>query len=171
MVQQIIDAAEMIQERMCRINGYLTIRLHPHTWRNYNSQLSFLTQQYDRILLDTEKDIYQTLGRYRILISDYSSISYDFILLNRPVIFFNYDFEDFVKTECKINYDYDAYSPGTKTQTWEQTLTAVEEYLFDSKKDSAWRCRVRDEFYDMSVNDKANSERIVAELKKRLGIA
>ncbi|MFV0497910.1 MAG: CDP-glycerol glycerophosphotransferase family protein [Candidatus Fimivivens sp.] len=170
LVQQIINSAEAIQACMNRANGYLTIRLHPHTWRNYNALLNDLTQRYNRILLDNDADIYQTLGNYRILISDYSSIAYDFILLNRPVVFFNYDFKDFIKNECALNYDYDAYSPGFKTQTWEQTLAASEAYLADPEKDSVWRCRVRDEFYDMSVNDKDNSKRIVEELKRRLDI-
>ncbi len=170
LVQHIIDSADTIQECMERVNGYLTIRLHPHTWRDYNSLLNDLSQRYNRILLDNDADIYQTLGNYRVLISDYSSIAYDFILLNRPVVFFNYDFEDFIENECALNYDYDTYSPGTKTKTWEQTLAAIEGYLADPAKDSAWRCRVRDEFYDMSVNDKDNSKRIVEELKKRLDI-
>ena len=170
LVQQVIDSANMIQDFMSKTNGYLTIRLHPHTWRNYNSLLNTLVQQYDRILLDSDKDIYQTLGKYRILISDYSSIAYDFVLLNRPIVFFNYDFLDFKENECALNYDYDTYSPGTKTQTWEQTLAAIESYLIDPEKDSEWRCQVRDEFYDMSVNDENNSKRIVEELKKRLEI-
>ena len=170
LVQKIIDSADVIQTCMEKVNGSLTIRLHPHTWRNYNVQLNDLSQRYDRIFSDNDADIYQTLGKYRILISDYSSIAYDFILLNRPVVFFNYDFEDFIEKECTLNYEYDSYSPGAQTKSWEQTLAAIEAYIANPEKDSEWRCRVRDEFYDMTVNDQDNSRRIVEELKRRLGM-
>lgn len=168
MVTQIVDNAEEIQAVMERLNGTLTIRLHPHTWRNYNRVLDDLADRYDRIVIDHEKDIYKTLGEYNVLISDYSSIAYDFILLDRPVVFFNYDFENFIRTECKLNYDYNTYSPGEKTKTWKETLTAIEAYINDPEKDGAWRRKVCDEFYDMSVNDADNSERIVQEIQRRL---
>jgi len=66
------------------------------------------------------------------------------------------DFEDFIATECKLNYDYDEYSPGIKTKTWDETLDAVVRYVKDPSIDSDWRCRIRDEFYDMSANDEHN---------------
>lgn len=168
MVNQIVENAEMIQSVMEEADAMLTIRLHPHTWRNYSKILEDLEKQFDRICVDKEKDVYQALWKYSIVISDYSSIAYDFIMLDRPVVFFNYDYEEFLSRECKLNYDYDEYSPGVKTKTWEETLEAVTAYLENPTKDSAWRQRVRDEFFDMSVNDENNSERIVQEIKRRL---
>lgn len=168
LVNRIADSAEEIQKFMEMHNASLTIRLHPHTWRNYSKILEPLEEQYDRIRLDREKDIYQTLGKYSVMISDYSSIAYDFVLLNRPVVFFNYDYKEFIEKECNLNYDYGQYSPGAKTSSWEETLEAVGEYLAHPEKDSDWRCWVRDQFYDMSVNDEYNSERIVQEIQRRL---
>ena len=167
-VQKIADAAEIMQLRMEQLDAHLVIRLHPHTWRDYSRALNDLAEKYDRIQIDQNKDIYQSLSSYSVVISDYSSIAYDFILLDRPVVFFNYDFEEFAERECHLNYDYDMYSPGTKSKTWEETLDAVQEYMENPEKDSEWRCRVRDEFYNMSVNDENNSERIVTEIKRRL---
>lgn len=168
MVQQIADAAPEIQAAMEKTNSVLTVRLHPHTWRNYSSLLSKLARENDCITVDQEKDVYQTLGGYSVIISDYSSIAYDFIMLDRPVVFFAYDKEEFVQRECKLNYDYDTYSPGMQTTTWSETLEAVQTYLDDPERDGPWRRRVRDEFFDMSVNDENNSERIVREIQRRL---
>ena len=168
MVQQIVDAAPEIQAAMEKSNAVLTVRLHPHTWRSYSGLLDKAAGEHDRITVDQEKDIYRTLGTYSVIISDYSSIAYDMILLDRPVVFFAYDKAEFIQRECKLNYDYDTYSPGTQTTTWAETLEAVQTYLAHPEKDSQWRRRVRDEFYDMSVNDENNSARIVAEIKRRL---
>lgn len=168
LVNQIVESGSLIQECMEQLGGELMIRLHPHTWRNYASVLDALAERFSRIKIDHEKDIYTTLAGYDILISDYSSIAYDFILLDRPTIYFNYDFDKFIQQECKLNYDYEEYSPGQKTSTWAETLAAIQEYAENPKKDSAWRCRVRDAFYDMASNDANNSERIVQEVRRRL---
>ena len=104
------------------------------------------------------------------MITDYSSIAYDFVLLDRPVIFFTFDYADYSKNDHALNYDFESYTPGPKTTTWAETLAAIEVYAKDPTKDSAWRCRIRDEFYDMSANDKDNSKRIVEEVKRRIGL-
>ncbi len=171
LVRQIEKAGEQIEEALERTDASLMIRLHPHTWRNYGKILERIEEKFERISVDREKDIYLSLAQYTIVITDYSSIAYDFILLDRPVVFFNYDFKSFADREVKLNYDYEEYSPGTKTKTWEETMDAVEEYLENPEKDGAWRRKIRDEFYDMAVNDENNSQRIVEEIKRRLAAA
>ncbi len=171
MIKMLVDAAPDIQKQMEKLGGVLTVRLHPHTWRDYKYMLKRLADQYDHILLDEEKDIYSNLGEYSILVSDYSSIAYDFVLVDRPVVFFAFDLSDFTEQECKLNYDYESYSPGFHTSNWQETLSAIEQYVNDPSVHSEWRNAVRSEFYDMERNDENNSERIVSELKTRLGLS
>lgn len=165
---QIIEAAEMIEAFLAESGYELTVRLHPLTWRNYSKQLEELEENCEHIIIDREKDVYKTLASYDVLITDYSSIAYDFVLLDRPVVFFNFDYKEYQQYDHSLNYNYDEYSPGMKTSTWEETLAAIREYADNPEKDSQWRCRVRDEFYDMSANDEFNSERIIQEIKRRL---
>lgn len=169
-IHTLIEAFPLIEKCMEDINGQFMIRLHPHTWRNYSPQIQAAMADYPRISYDREKDVYTTLGTYSVMISDYSSIAYDFVLLNRPIVFYCPDLQDFMKQEDDLNYDYMEYSPGPKTATWEETMERVREYVHRPEKDSAWRCRIRDEFYRMDVNDVNNSERIVQEVKRRLGM-
>lgn len=171
MLDNLIKSFDLIEETMKELNGQFVIRLHPHTWRNYAGQINNALKNYQHIIYDTEKDIYTTLASYSIIISDYSSIAYDFVLLNRPIIFYCPDLEEFIKNEDKLNYDYMAYSPGPKTKNWKDTLLEVKKYASDPEKDSEWRLKIRNEFYKMEVNDQNNSERIVNEVKKRLGMS
>lgn len=46
------------------------------------------------------------------LITDYSSIYYDFVLLDRPVIHFAPDFDDFMQREMGFNFDIRQYGGG-----------------------------------------------------------
>jgi len=170
LVDSFVEALPDIQRKMEQIDGTFVFRLHPHTWRSYQSVLKKSVKQFERIKLDEDKDIYQSLHEYTILISDYSSIAYDFVLLNRPVIFFCYDYEYFSREDTELNYDYFDYSPGAKTYNWAETLDAIDMYFEHPEKDSEWRIKVANEFYDMNLNDEYNSERIVREIKRRLEI-
>lgn len=170
MVADLVSAFPVIEKMMEAIDGTFTIRLHPHTWRNYTGKIRNAMKDCPRILYDDEKDVYKTLGTYTIMISGYSSIAYDFILLDRPVIFYCPDKETYVNDDCDFNYDYDTYSPGPKTETWTDTMEEVLAYVQHPEKDSPWREKVRDAFYDMNVNDENNSERIVEEIKRRIGL-
>lgn len=165
---QIVESADEIENYLAAVDRNLVIRLHPLTWRSYSNILGVLEEKYAHIQIDLEKDVYENLGNYAVLITDYSSIAYDFVLLDRPVIFFNFDYDHYCQHDHALNYDYEAYTPGVKTSTWAETLAAIQEYAENPKKDSAWRCRVRDAFYDMASNDANNSERIVQEVRRRL---
>lgn len=170
MIRLLLDSSDAIQSFLTERNAELTVRLHPHTWRNYRHELIRMAQNHDRVVIDEGGDIYQSLPEYSLLISDYSSIAYDFILLDRPVVFFAFDEDDFVSREVNLNYDYSQYSPGFHTRTWSDTLKKIGLYLDDPNIHHEWRDSVRCEFYDLSVNDEFNSERIVGEVKNRLGI-
>lgn len=170
LVENCIDSFEMIQQKMEEINGTFVIRLHPHTWRDYKSKISNRLKNYDRILLDEEKDIYTTLGNYSVVITDYSSISMDFAMLDRPTVFYCPDFDWFSKKQAGFNLDFKNSIPGPMTFTWEETMDKVLEYHADPDKDAGYRREKTKYFFDQSVNGPDNSERIVVELKRRLGI-
>lgn len=171
LVLQLKESAELIQETMEKIGGEFVVRLHPHTWRNYSGILERIERTHDRISVDRDKDIYCSLTQYAVMITDYSSIAYDFVLLDRPVVFFIFDYEKYQEEDTDFGSEYEQYSPGEKTRTWVDTLKAVEKYIEDPEKDGPWRRRIRDEFYDMSVNDENNSRRIVEEIKRRLELS
>lgn len=170
MVDGLIAALPSMEKLMEENNGSFVIRLHPHTWRDYRGKIETAIQNMNHIYLDFEKDIYKELGTYTMIISDYSSIAYDFLLLNRPIIFYCYDYEYFIQKECTLSYDYNEYSPGKKTFSWDETMEAIQLYINHPEEDNEWRLKVANFFYDLSVNDINNSKRIVQELERRLNI-
>lgn len=170
MVQEFLDAVPAIQELMEEINGEFYLRMHPHTWRNYLGRIGNVLKNYDRIFLHNEPDVYQEIGTFSIMISDYSSIALDFAQLDRPVIFHGSDYEWFVKNEAGFNLDFPNVIPGPMTADWEETLRCVREYHEDPNKDADLRAEKLEYFFDKSVNGPDNSERIIAELKRRLMI-
>lgn len=170
MVKNLVESFPVIQKTMEEIDARFVIRFHPHTWRDYGYRINSQINKYNRIVIDDTADIYEKMSDYFCMISDYSSIAYDFLLMNRPLVFHCPDLEVYVNADNDLKYDYEKVSPGPKTSSWEETMKAVAEYSENPGKDSEERLKVRDFFYDMSVNDSNNSERITKEVKRRIGL-
>jgi len=168
MVDQCIKAFDAIEEMMEKVNGQFVIRLHPHTWRNYHTKLLHIMTKYQHISLDQEKDVYTSLGEYSVIISDYSSISLDFAMLDRPTVYHCADYKWFVQNEAGFNLDFPNVIPGPMTSNWEETLERVKEYCENPQKDSDLRQEKIKYFFDQSVNGPDNSARIVDEIKRRI---
>lgn len=63
-------------------------------------------------------------------------------------------------------------APGrlTAAHDWDETIERIREYNENPNKDSDLREEKLKYFFDKSVNGPDNSERIVEEIKKRLGM-
>jgi CDP-glycerol glycerophosphotransferase (TagB/SpsB family) len=70
-------------------------------------------KNYSNILFhNTHGDVYPLLKYTNILITDYSSVYFDFLLLGRPIIFFDYDKEEYEANMQGFLYDYESFTPG-----------------------------------------------------------
>lgn len=170
MVNEILASCEEIQKAMEEVNGEFYIRLHPHTWRNYKGKIMSRIKNFDRILLDESKDVYEELGSFSVMISDYSSIALDFAQLDRPTIFHCADYNWFIKNEAGFNLDFPSVIPGPMTANWNETLEEIKEYIANPQKDSDLRKEKIKYFFDAEVNGPDNSERIIEEIKKRINL-
>ncbi|WP_165874834.1 CDP-glycerol glycerophosphotransferase family protein [Natrarchaeobius oligotrophus] len=60
-----------------------------------------------------------------VLVTDYSSIYFEFLPFDRPIVFFSQDHERFMRT-IGVAFDYDRYFPGPKIQSTEEFLEELE---------------------------------------------
>lgn len=85
-------------------------------------------------------DIYPFLRRFDLLISDYSSLTIEFLLIDKPTIFFAYDLEKFRK-EMGIYEDLWELIPGPRAHTFEELLAAlsceIETAAYKEKRENA----------------------------------
>jgi CDP-glycerol glycerophosphotransferase len=73
-------------------------------------------------------DVNSILPEVDILITDYSSIYIDYLLLNRPCIFIPYDLEDY-KKKTGLLLDYESWTAGHKVLTYKQFVDVIEDIL------------------------------------------
>ena len=82
-----------------------------------------------RIILLNEniiEDIMPVLNLFDILITDYSSIYIDFLLLQKPLIFLPYDKEKYLHKRG-FNFEYDKVTPGYKPDNMKDFMKYIEE--------------------------------------------
>ncbi len=67
-----------------------------------------------------------------ILITDYSSVCFEFALLNKPMIFFAYDIEEYVRTR-DFYYEFHSFIPGPLVRSTDEMLRTIQngEYKMD----------------------------------------
>jgi CDP-glycerol glycerophosphotransferase (TagB/SpsB family) len=103
------------------------------------------------------QDIYYTMSKADILITDYSGVYFDFLLLDRPIIFTPFDIHDYINNDRELYYNYDEVTPGPKARNWTELLRLLE--LATIKDDwKSQRAAVRDQFHQYT--DNKSSERV-----------
>lgn len=76
-----------------------------------------------------EKDIRydELLNAFDVMISDYSSIAYDYLPLDRPLIYLIPDFEEYMSERGFVFHNINLFMPGEKVFHFAQLLRALEE--------------------------------------------
>ena len=77
---------------------------------------------------DEVEDVQDLLTVTDILISDYSSIFFDFMLTEKPIIFYSYDYNEFRKIRKYFYYNYYEELPGPFAKNENQLLDYLEEF-------------------------------------------
>jgi CDP-glycerol glycerophosphotransferase (TagB/SpsB family) len=96
-------------------NLFMVFKLHPLMYRQYNIDRYPHLIEYSPIA-----DVYPLLRLTDILITDYSSIYFDFLLLDRPIIFFPYDLDNYLKNDRDMYFDYYSMTPGPKCHNYDE---------------------------------------------------
>jgi CDP-glycerol glycerophosphotransferase len=112
--------------------------------------------------LHHQLDLFPILKHVDLLITDYSSVCYDFMLLDRPMIFYPYDYDDYANRDRGFILDYDRYTPGVKVFDLEALKGAIIDVKRGGDRYKDDRKRVTKVMY--KVVDGRASKRTVARL-------
>ena len=92
-----------------------------------------------------EMDAATLLGAADMLITDYSSCFLDYLITDRPVIHYAYDYDYYKNKDRGLYYDIDEIAAGTVAATEEELISALEGNLAEDLETER-RQRVRDRF-------------------------
>ncbi|GAB1304799.1 CDP-glycerol glycerophosphotransferase family protein [Bacillus altitudinis] len=104
-------------------------KIHPFVKNTIN-----IPYQYSEFFYDFSdfREINELLLITDLLITDYSSVCFEFALLNKPMIFFSYDVDDYIRKR-DFYYDYFSFIPGPLAKTCHELVSIIKnnEYDFD----------------------------------------
>ena len=94
---------------------------------HFNDRDITLPHFSDRFVLlddDAYDDLYALVSGIDILATDYSSIYFDFLLLNKPVILTPFDYDEYVGGIREHYFDYGVL-PGIRARNWDEFMDIV----------------------------------------------
>jgi len=145
-------------------DSLLVLRPHPHGVGDYDAGPA-ASARIRMLDAASQNDITPVLPAVDLLITDYSSIAYDFALTGRPIAFLAPDLDEY--TASRGLYEpYPHFSGGTEVRSWPELLRL----LADSSAIEALRehsSRLAAECH--SLRDGRNTERVYGEILARLG--
>ena len=90
-----------------------------------------------------------------VLITDYSSIMIEYAILDKPILFFVYDLDNYLSTERGFYYDFKKTVPGKLVYNSDELIDAINNEDFDKDKMTSF---VKTQF---DVIDGKSSKRVV----------
>ena len=159
-VADILDLAAL--NKFCEENNMLFVvkkhfyhRAEQEKLDSYSNLLDISTTEYDSQLL---------LKHASILITDYSSCYVDYLLLNKPVIFYNFDYENYVLNDRDLYFDYNDTTPGPKVTDFPSLLNSLEKSVSEEHCYESDREKVKNIFYSKD-NQTTVGQKILAKVK------
>lgn len=141
-------------------NILLYIKLHPMNLPSESLLKQIATSE--NIKFYKEDDIYDSLNIFNFLITDYSSIYFDYLLLDRPIIFTPFDINEYLKEDREFYYDYEEITPGPKAKNWDEVINYIDENITNPDKFRGARERVRKIFHKYC--DGKSNQRVYEEI-------
>ncbi len=80
-----------------------------------------------------DRDGYPLLKFADLLITDYSSIYMDFLHALKPILFFPYDIDEYLKQHRMIQFDYFEMTPGPKAYTQDELINWIDRFLLKNE--------------------------------------
>jgi CDP-glycerol glycerophosphotransferase len=138
------------------------IRGHINTSTGDNGDITALKRVVE-FNSDIEPDISNVLNCFDAVITDYSSIYLDFLLLDRPIGFIPYDLENYIEKRGLL-YEYKGITPGHQILDFDAFTSFVADLCSEGKEFEKERKVCRDLFH--RYQDGLSNKRVFNKLKK-----
>jgi CDP-glycerol glycerophosphotransferase (TagB/SpsB family) len=157
---------DKIDKCLSDIGADFWVRLHP-AQKILHRDLEKIASSKNIHYSDSSDDIYETIGDFDVLITDFSGIYFDFLITNRPIIMAPLMMLDYTQKDRELYYNYDDLCPDPPLHSWEDIVAKIRMIIEGGFKLSDDYFRLRDKFH--SHTDSGSAARAVDEIKKLHG--
>lgn len=117
--------------------------------------------------IDADTDPYVYIKLADVLITDYSSVYFDFLFTGRPIVFFAYDLEKYLTGSRELYFDYGEYTPGFKAKDQRELEEALLQAVTGRDGYERARDTLKEKMFDMA--DAGASRRLIEAVWERYG--
>ena len=144
----------------CKKHGYkLIFKPHPNVYRFIE-----LFETNDYVTIDSTSNSYNDIFTHAsLIITDYSSIAFDFAYLKKPVIYYHYA-KDYHFDLEESYFDYKTMGFGEVVDNHEELIDLIMEYVENECEMKDQYIKRVDDFFEF--NDKNNCKRVYDAIKK-----
>lgn len=158
-----------LNKKLSDLNLLLFIKTHFEDDGKINkpvySKLDRIVFLDNTLFTDNLITIYHILNAFDLLITDYSSIFVDYLLLNRPIIFSCPDMQDYASDRGFIADDPQYLMPGSIVKNQKELLDLLE-HIFREGEDDSSTCRAQLKTIYHRYSDGNSSNRLFNEVTK-----
>ncbi|MDP4010208.1 MAG: CDP-glycerol glycerophosphotransferase family protein [Candidatus Shapirobacteria bacterium] len=155
---------QIFNKFLIKNNLKLILKPHPNDnnlWKEFFEELKLsnillLTEEY---LIKNNLELYEILGLSDLLITDYSSVYVDYLLIDKPVIFVPTDIDQYRKIRTLLLEPYDFWAPGPKVYDQKKLEEEIVKSLKDVKYYQEERNILKNIFH--KYQDNKSTERVV----------
>jgi len=131
-------------------NILFIVKLHPleeaHTIKIFKKMENIILLE-DQMLQERHLDIYDFFPCTDILVTNYSSVYFDFLLLDKPILFAVPDLEEYRKKRSFVLEPFEFWAPGPKVKNFKKFLEEIKksiepELLFTREKNHKRSCKL-----------------------------
>lgn len=150
-------------EAFCNDHNCLFV-IKKHFWhRNEFTDLSKYPHVID-LTTDNNVDTQELMYNSDALITDYSSCYIDYLLLDRPIIFYCYDYEHYLTKDRGLYFPYNKVTPGSHAQNFSELIDGMQQALDGNLHYVSKQRKIKDFFYSKD-NQGIVSPRLVEFIK------
>ena len=121
------------------------------------------------VVCKSTSDVYPLLRESDILLTDYSSVYFDYLLCDRPIHFHIQDLEDYTSQSREFMLNFDEWRPGPTSHSETELFALLRRTLNGEDLFSAERMRMRDILF--TDKDAGSSARVCRHIETMLGLA
>lgn len=144
----------------------LVFYLH-HNMRKYVNSFHTECQNIEVVYDDAAYDIQELLKESALLITDYSSVHFDFAYMNKPVLYYQFDKDEFwTKQYQQSGFDASKDGFGPVALSQEELITNLKDAYDDGFKLQGVYKQRMEQFY--VLRDENNCERVYREIIARI---
>lgn len=158
---------EKLEAYLTKYGYYFVVKKHFYH-RNETQDFSAYPHIID--VTGADMDIQRLIMETKAMVTDYSSIYIDYLLLDLPLLFYCYDYEKYLAKDRELYFEYEDVTPGLKARNFDELL---KELVLFAENGSGYarkeRERVKNLFYCKKGQGAVGDDIIKMMLKREFG--